>query len=481
VGKTYNTVLIGTQCWLRENLGIGTMVNGSQNQTNNETIEKYCYNDSLVNCDTYGGLYQWDEAMQYDTAQGVRGICPPGWHIPTLAEFQTLSSTVGGDGNALKAIGEGTGGGAGTNTSGFSVLLAGYRNGIGYFYYLGLNGYSWSSTQYDASSAHYLYLLGYDAHIYLNGYFKTYGFSVRCLKDEAPNLPPNAPSHPVPDSGGINVWTSPTLRWSCSDPEADPLTYDVYFGTDNPPATLVSSNQGDTSYAPAGLSRGTTYYWKVVAKDDQAHSTAGPVWRFATLAGGGSPCPGTPTVVYAGKTYNTVEIGTQCWLRENLDVGTMVPGSQDQTNNSTIEKYCYADDTANCTTCGGLYQWDEAMQYVTTPGTRGICPSGWHIPTLAEFQTLSSTVSDNGNALKEIGQGSGSGAGTNTSGFSALLAGRRNHYAGFGGLGEEGGFYSSTLDVSLAPRQLYLASNGSWILLYSGIKTYGYSVRCLED
>jgi uncharacterized protein (TIGR02145 family) len=76
-----------------------------------------------------------------------------------------------------------------------------------------------------------------------------------------------------------------------------------------------------------------------------------------------NPCPGTPTVEYAGKTYNTVQIGSQCWLKENLDVGTMIPGSLEQKNNGTIEKYCYNDSIENCTTYGGLYQWAEAMEY----------------------------------------------------------------------------------------------------------------------
>ena len=62
-----------------------------------------------------------------------------------------------------------------------------------------------------------------------------------------------------------------------------------------------------------------------------------------------------------------------------------------QTNNDIIEKYCFGNLSASCTTLGygGLYQWDEAMQYVTTPGTQGICPTGWHIPTIEEFEILS--------------------------------------------------------------------------------------------
>ncbi len=148
-------------------------------------------------------------------------------------------------------------------------------------------------------------------------------------------------------------------------------------------------------------------------------------------------CQIVTTVLYGGKTYNTVQIGAQCWLKENLNIGTRIAGSSDQTDNNTIEKYCYDDLETNCDTYGGFYQWAEAVQYkngatntaspspVFSGNVQGICPSGWHIPTYDEFQVLSTYVSNNGNALKEVGQGNGYNIGTNTSGFSALLSGYR--------------------------------------------------------
>jgi len=194
-----------------------------------------------------------------------------------------------------------------------------------------------------------------------------------------------------------------------------------------------------------------------------------------------NPCPGTPTVDYAGKTYNTVQIGNQCWLKENLDVGTRINGSVNQTNNDAIEKYCYNDDPAKCTTYGGLYQWNEAMQYLTTPGAKGICPSGWHIPTLTEFQTLSTTVGNNGNALKAVGQGTGGGAGTNTSGFSALLAGCRGITNQFINLSNFTNFWISTeYSTSYAYNMsLYYSDNYIDITGYS--MGFGYSVRCTKN
>jgi uncharacterized protein (TIGR02145 family) len=180
--KTYNTVLIGSQCWLKENLDVGTMVDGSLIQTDNDTIEKYCYNNDLNYCITNGGLYQWNEAMQYVTTESSQGICPPGWHIPTLAEFQSLSAEVGGSGNALKEIGQGTGGGSGTNTSGFSALLAGFCEN-GNFYNLGVYAGFWGSTEYGTTQATTLGLMYFDDSIRSMNHIKERGAIIRCVKN----------------------------------------------------------------------------------------------------------------------------------------------------------------------------------------------------------------------------------------------------------------------------------------------------------
>ena len=195
----------------------------------------------------------------------------------------------------------------------------------------------------------------------------------------------------------------------------------------------------------------------------------------------GYPCSGIHTVNYAEKIYNTVQIGDQCWLRENLDIGVAIQSVDTSTNNGIIEKYCYENDHFNCIMSGGLYQWNEAMQYTTTPGARGICPPGWHIPTYAEFQTLSNTVGGDGNALKEIGQGTGGGAGTNTSGFSALLAGYRDNYGPFLNLSNYTAFWSSTEYYSSFAYSMTLSYDISDIFLYYSSTDYGFSIRCLKD
>lgn len=173
--KTYNTIQIGSQCWFSENLNVGERIDGSQNAVNGNGIEKYCYNDVEANCDQFGALYLWDEAMGYTTADGSQGICPEGWHIPTNGEFMTLDNAVGHSSNALKATG--------TNTSGFSALIAGHRSYDGYFYKLGYDTYFWSSTEYSGFNAYYVRLRISNDNVTLNYVNKNYGFSVRCLKD----------------------------------------------------------------------------------------------------------------------------------------------------------------------------------------------------------------------------------------------------------------------------------------------------------
>ena len=203
-GQTYHTVQIGTQCWLRENLNVGTMIDSTKNQTDNNIIEKHCYHDNQNNCATYGGLYQWAEAVQYQNGAtnntpaspafkgNVQGICPSGWHIPSLTDFAKLDTTVNFNGNALKAVGQGLAkyGGAGTNTSGFSALLAGYLYVESYFYGLGGSIDFWSSTEEDNedNGAYYMELNCMNSHVFSDNIYgnpadKIWVFSVRCLKD----------------------------------------------------------------------------------------------------------------------------------------------------------------------------------------------------------------------------------------------------------------------------------------------------------
>ena len=885
-GKVYHTVQIGAQCWLRENLNVGTKLAGANEQTNNSVIEKYCYNDDTVNCELYGGLYQWAEAVQYKNGAtnttspssafsgNVQGICPAGWHLPTQTEIQACSTFVNGNNTAIKAIGQGSGDGAGTNTSGYSALLAGYWHNNGYFNSLNSYGLYWNSTDFNTSNAFSMTLLNTDSNLSYNLYYsKLGGFSVRCLMDVSVNLlTPDGGENwqggtqqsitwssagvsnvkleyttdagtnwkvivaSTPASTGSYSWTVPvapsprcrvrisdvsntSLRDSSSavftlnytipmgnwttiapisvarmclgaaairdtfyavggwvgctpynntemynpstntwtqrktmqtargyiavgvlndsiyavggatncgvystlvetyDPvsnlwkykQAFPVTYPnlgvatingilyavglsqngssvgtlfaynsatdtwtrkadmktprsmlcaatvngllyaiggndangnslntveaydpstdtwstktslttirghypvaavlnnvIYvFGGDNSTdsylatgeaynaatdqwttvssmptkrgqcaaatanniiyvvggynasgylstaeafsplgsvISLTSPNGGENwkvgdvdtiKWTSAGIANvkleytadnGTTwntisasalsttgyYLWTIpnapstkckVRISDASNSavldTSNGMFAIYEMTNGSS-CSGTPTVTYAGKVYHTVKVGTQCWLRENMDVGTMITSLTEQYDNSILEKYCVNNDTVNCSLYGGLYEWAEAVQYkngatntvaaspTLTGNIQGICPSGWHIPSYAELQTLGTTVSSDANALKAIGQGSGSGAGTNTSGFSALLAGGRGYTTGTtGNIGVGTEFYCTTESAASAVYALGLGNTNGTISFYtSENKKYGESVRCLMD
>lgn len=98
--------------------------------------------------------------------------------------------------------------------------------------------------------------------------------------------PPNPPTNPNPAHNATSVSINANLSWTCTDPDNDPLTYDVYFGTTYSPS-LANSGQSSTTYDPGTLNEETTYYWKIVAHDDNSNSTNGDIWQFTTYDGGG--------------------------------------------------------------------------------------------------------------------------------------------------------------------------------------------------
>lgn len=201
------------------------------------------------------------------------------------------------------------------------------------------------------------------------------------------------------------------------------------------------------------------------------------------------------------KAYTTVLIGSQCWMKQNLNVGTMVTGTTTQTNNSLIEKYCYHNDENDCTANGGLYQWDEAMGYSTTVGAQGICPTGFHVPTDDEYQTLEIFLgmctglgsnpnycandsnqwrgTTQGDQLKNTGLCSGRTP-CGTSNFQGLLPGFRDTDSSFNYLGIYIGLWSSRdSGTSAWRRDLY--STSATVGRYMTSKVVGFSLRCVKD
>jgi uncharacterized protein (TIGR02145 family) len=392
-GQTYNSIQIGDQCWMAENLNIGVQIDGLQTMSNNSIIEKYCYDNDSANCEIYGGLYQWNEIMQYSTTQSIQGICPDGWHLPSDAELFEMENYLdpsinNPDVTGWRGIDCGEQMLAG-GSSGFEALLAGGRKwDTGEFLDIGEFTNFWSSTinPYNQIHSWWRKLQINNPQSLRNGGSKLFGLSVRCLKDE------------------INT---------CVDPITD-------------------------------------------TRD--------------------------------GKIYNIVQIGDQCWMAENLNIGVQIDGLQTMSDNSIIEKYCYDNDSSNCEVLGGLYQWNETMQYSTTQSTQGLCPDGWYLPSDAEWFEMENYLDpsitnpdltgfrgiDCGEQLLEGG----------SSGFEALLAGRRKWDTGeFIDIGEWTLFWSSTFNPynQIQSWRRALEINNPQIYRNGGSQLYGHSVRCLRD
>jgi hypothetical protein len=126
--------------------------------------------------------------------------------------------------------------------------------------------------------------------------------------------PPNAPSNPNPENHTTNVPITAHLSWNASiDPDGDPVKYNVYFGTTNPPPK--KGNQSETTYNPGTMNYNMRYYWKIVAWDNHIASTAGPIWDFTTEA---APQPPKPDL--DGQ-------GTLNWTSPKIKPGATVTGT----------------------------------------------------------------------------------------------------------------------------------------------------------
>lgn len=219
-------------------------------------------------------------------------------------------------------------------------------------------------------------------------------------------------------------------------------------------------------------------------------------FQFATNI----PCPGTPTVEYEGQVYNTIQIFSQCWLKENLNVGEMILVGIDQADNGIIEKYCYNDEPDSCTKYGGLYQWDEMMQYTTLQGTQGICPPDWHLPTDEEWKVLEGAVDsqygigdtewdpiwewggyDAGTNLKNITGWRNNENGTDLFGFSALPGGNSDYKGYFSAIGYYGSWRTSSESTDNYAFDRLLNNNTHGVFRSGHDKEWGISVRCLRD
>jgi len=199
-GNVYQTVTIGNQTWMAENLAyLPSIVGPGTGSYTTPYYYVYGYDGTNVtaakatsNYTTYGVLYNWPAAMAGTTSSssnpsGVQGVCPTGWHLPSDAEWTQLTDFLGGEsiaGGKLKATTHWASPNTGaTNETGFTALPGGYRNYVGSFYNVGFSGSWWSATEDGTDSAWYRSMTYSSSFVYRSNDSKELGFSVRCVWD----------------------------------------------------------------------------------------------------------------------------------------------------------------------------------------------------------------------------------------------------------------------------------------------------------
>lgn len=467
--KVYKVVKIDvedenySQVWMAENLNYA-----DSNRTPSLKGGNWCYQGDEKKCKVSGRYYSWAAAIDsvalandaeapLDCGYGkkcgldraVQGICPDGWHLPSIYEWGLLSVALGNapvSGEPLKALTgwnyAGTPDNNGTDLYGFAALPTG-RISATKWEKVGSDVYYWSATEYSANDGRYFNI----NNVYTNSYTyqnsKSYGQSVRCVKGD----PSTAPVRPSSSSSVDETKSSSSV-------------------------TSVSS-----SSVPEGYVDPST----VVT--------------------------GTMTDSRDGQTYKTVKIGNQVWMAENLNYAYtgVLYNNSGYTSDST--SWCFSNDPANCIKYGRLYTWAAAMDSVGTWSTngkdcgygvqctpiypvRGICPEGWHLPDKAEWNTLFTAVGGASTAGKMLsstiswssvpGGWVRDGYGTDAYSFSALPAGLRDA-TGYNNVGYHAYFWSSSEYNSSRTYIVGLDDEFDKADLYGSGKDYGYSVRCVKD
>lgn len=205
-------------------------------------------------------------------------------------------------------------------------------------------------------------------------------------------------------------------------------------------------------------------------------------------------------IVFGGQEYQTVSIGGQCWMAENLNIGSMIAISNNQADNNTVEKYCYDNNESNCDLYGGLYVWAEMMQYVRVEGTQGVCPSGWHLPADSDFKDLEGFLGMTSSEREKTGfRGTNDGSKLasdktlwddgalkndnefDASGFDALPAGIADVNKNYIGIEGRAFLWSSTESGTTSAWSRFIYSSSSKLGRTYNKKDYSVSVRCLRD
>lgn len=517
--NVYNTVQIGSQCWLKENLRSTHYADGSP-ILNVDTIpydysswetsyskSGYYHRSPNFSEDTIGLSYLWNTAIRSSGVPNsnvpIQGVCPQGWHLPNVSEWQQLDSYLRRQcaytNNGYLDL---------TSTDFAAVLTPSYHYNSENT--SSLNTCFWASNMVSGRCYYY----GDELLYFTKGAISNQFNYVRCIQGDGIDLAmvATAPVDSVDytsaicggnvlSDGGATV-TSRGLCWSTS-PNPTVADSNVILGT----------GTGSFTSHLTGLTANTLYYIRAFATN-AAGTAYGDELTFVTTSG--VPCPGAATVTdIEGNVYNTVQIGEQCWMKENLRTrhyanGSAIPLAAGSVS-STMAAYCFYpnDDSTRVDMYGLLYNWKAVMENSNSSnsnpsGIQGVCPTGWHVPSESEWSQLLSYVSsqseyicggDSTQIAKALASKYGWGNYTcdseqysccevrensnlnNATGFSALPARSTssNYYGGnFWSCTENSSYYSYPYSIQL--RNYY-----SYVSVEISSKGYGFSLRCLRD
>ncbi|MCF8372974.1 MAG: hypothetical protein K9H64_15240 [Bacteroidales bacterium] len=212
------------------------------------------------------------------------------------------------------------------------------------------------------------------------------------------------------------------------------------------------------------------------------------------------PCPGIDSLEYEGQYYHTIQIYDQCWMKENLNVGLQLNSTNPQTDNGTVEKYCLLNDVAQCDRYGGIYTWDEMMNYSSEEGSQGICPAGWHVASDDDFKVLEGAIDSNygigdpewenfnengidaGTKMKSTSGWSNGGNGTDSFGFSALWGGFL-----YQGMWAGGNLFGTLFTSTSYGEKSDKAIHRGFSWMYTGserdkdLKSHARPIRCIKN
>jgi uncharacterized protein (TIGR02145 family) len=538
-GNTYNTVQIGNQCWMAENLkttryrnGVPIDYPGEDNVAwaNNTTGAYSWYNHDTTMKQLYGALYNYYVNINYNA------ICPEGWRVPhyyfsnpNLQDFDNLANYISGGfeqgGKQLKScrqVNSTLGDGCNTlqepkwkehenffgiDYYGFSALPSGVRN-------TGVNpGFNqineifmvYNRVGFPGGMVNIAYI-DFDTDFFNNGInfaVSGIGMPIRCIRENDNATVPSVTTFEVSD---INQTTAKLSANAIH--ENSPLIARGFVWNLTPDATL-EDNLGFISFTPypdhnplstfshtlIDLQPANTYFVRAFAVN-AIGTTYGNVVSFVTL-GHDWHC-GDPLIdTRDGQSYATVQIGDQCWMAENL---AYLPSVSPSSIGSNTTPYYYVYDyqgtnvseaklAENYSTYGVLYNW---------PASLISCPDGWHLPSDNEWKVIEGVVDsqygignpvwdqtdwrgfDVGKNLKSNALW-GASSGTDQFGFSALPAGYRSDGGTFNYVGYHARWYTSTQYSTTSAWNRTLLNQYDNCRRNFRIKSFGFSVRCIKN